>query len=125
MTEALLVGAGGFLGAIARWALGGWLADRTSAAFPYETFIINISGCFAIGLFMTLATDLFGWPPSVRLFVAIGFLGAYTTFSTFGYESIKLIEGGGFWLAAANATGSVLAGLAAVWAGMALGRVFT
>ena len=123
MLDILFVGAGGFLGAIARYALGGWIAERTGPGFPYETLLINVTGCFAIGLFMTLAVDAFAWPPSARLFIAVGFLGAYTTFSTFGYETMKLIEGGSLWLAFVNCLASVTVGLVAVWLGMALGRV--
>lgn len=111
------------MGAIARYSLGGWLAERTGPVFPYETLLINVTGCFAIGLFMTLAVDAFAWPPAARLFVAVGFLGAYTTFSTFGYETVKLMEGGGFGLALVNCLASVTAGLVAVWLGIALGKV--
>lgn len=123
MSELLLVGTGGFLGAIVRYALGGWVAGRTGPGFPYETLLINVTGCFAIGLFMTLAVDAFAWPPSARLFVAVGFLGAYTTFSTFGYETMKLLEGGSFMPALINCLASVTAGLIAVWLGIAAGRV--
>ncbi len=123
MTEVLLVGAGGFLGAIARYTLGGWIVERTSPGFPYATLLINVTGCFAIGLFMTLAVDTFAWPPAVRLFVAVGFLGGYTTFSTFGFETMRLIDGGGYGLALLNCLASVTAGLIAVWLGMALGRL--
>jgi fluoride exporter len=124
MFDVLLVGAGGFLGAITRYSLGGWIAGKTGPAFPYETLIINATGCFAIGLFMTMAVDVFAWPPAFRLFIAVGFLGGYTTFSTFGYESIKLIESGNIWPAIANAVGSVVIGLFAVWLGIVVGRVF-
>src|SRR5262249_50937923 len=79
------VGLGGFLGANARYWLGGWVAERWGTDFPWATFVINISGSFILGLFMTLITERYAFPhaPTLRLVVAIGFVGAYTTFSTF------------------------------------------
>jgi CrcB protein len=121
MKEVLWVGLGGFIGANARYLLGGWIAARLGPAFPYGTFVINISGSFILGLIMgTLEGHVLS--PVVRLSAAIGFVGAYTTFSTWTYETIRLIEDGSVLLAAANAFGSLAAGIGAAIAGLAAGR---
>jgi CrcB protein len=121
MKEVLWVGLGGFIGANARYLLGGWIAARLGPAFPYGTFVINISGSFILGLIMgTLEGHVLS--PVVRLSAAIGFVGAYTTFSTWSYETIRLIEDGSVLLAAANAFGSLAVGIGAAIAGLAAGR---
>lgn len=122
MDKYLLIGLGGFLGANARYLLGGWVADRLSPSFPYGTLVINATGSFVIGLFLSLITERFQAPPGLRLFFAIGFLGAYTTFSTFTYESLSLFEARAYAAAATNVIGSVVIGLVAVALGAALGR---
>ena len=121
MKEALWVGLGGFLGANARYFLGVWAAARFGTTFPYGTFIINTSGSFILGLIMgTLEGHVLS--PVVRWSMAIGFVGAYTTFSTWTYETLRLIENGSWLLAAANVFGSALVGMAAVIGGVAMGR---
>jgi CrcB protein len=120
----LLIGIGGFLGANARYLVAGWIAARYGASFPYGTMVINVSGSFVLGLFLVLITDRFIIHPYWRLFFAIGFLGGYTTFSTFSFESFELLVERSFWLAAANVTGSVLLGQMAVLAGIMLARLF-
>lgn len=123
-TEFLLVGAGGALGAWARFGLGRWVAAHTleKTFFPWGTFVINISGSFALGLFMTLA-ERNAWHPYWRFGFAIGFLGAYTTFSTFEYESMQLLLEGQTGLALRNLIASVVVGLFGVWLGIALARL--
>ena len=122
MREVLWVGLGGFLGANARYLLGGWIAARMGSVFPYGTFVINITGSFILGLIMgTLEGHVLS--PAVRLAMAIGFVGAYTTFSTWTYETIRLIENGSFLPATVNITGSVLVGLLGVMGGLATGRM--
>jgi CrcB protein len=116
------VGIAGFFGAAARYALGGFLSERTPGAFPWETFIINISGCFALGFVFALLTERLLPHPTLRIALTVGFLGAYTTFSTFAFETMRLTEDGAILIAAANALGSVGAGLLAVYAGTWLGR---
>jgi fluoride exporter len=116
------VGLGGFLGANARYLLGGFVADRWGTIFPWATFVINISGSFVLGFFLGFAQDRPWIQPTWRLLFAVGFVGAYTTFSTFTYESIRLIQDGEFLLATANMIGSVMAGGAAAIAGIALGN---
>jgi len=119
----LVIGVGAFLGANCRYVIGGWATDRFGSTFPYGTFIINVSGSFVIGLFLTLIGERFVAPPSLRLFFAIGFLGAYTTFSTFAWESFALIQSRAYLLAFANLFGSVAVGLVAVFLGIIVGRL--
>jgi len=107
------------IGAPARYLLDGLVQDRTSGAFPWGTFAVNVTGCFALGLLTGLGRyhDL---DPTVRTVVGTGGLGAYTTFSTFTFETVRLAEEGAVNEAARNAIGSLLAGLAAASAGLAL-----
>ena len=120
----LIIGIGGFLGANARFLLGGWIAQRYGTSFPYGTMVINVSGSFVIGFFLVLISERFIVHPNWRLFFAIGFLGAYTTFSTYSFESFALIQQRSFLLALANLLGSVVLGQVAVVAGMTLARLF-
>ena len=120
----LVISLGGVLGANARYLLGNWVAARYGTSFPYGTMLINVSGSFVIGFFLVLITERFVVHPNWRLFFAVGFLGAYTTFSTFSFESITLIQGGSWLLGLANIVGSVVLGLVAVLTGMALARLF-
>jgi CrcB protein len=112
---------GGVLGVNARYWLGVWIARWTSAEFPWATFVINVSGSFAIGFGAVL---LAGWAPQshMRLLALVGFLGGYTTFSTFAFESVALWRRGWWGLCLANLSGSVVAGFAAVLLGAALAR---
>jgi fluoride exporter len=120
----LVISLGGVLGANARYLLGNWVAARYGTSFPYGTMLINVSGSFIIGFFLVLTTERFVVHPNWRLFFAVGFLGAYTTFSTFSFETATLIQDGSWWLGLANIFWSVVLGLVAVLAGMALGRLF-
>jgi CrcB protein len=115
---------GGALGVNARYWLGVWITRWAGPQFPWATFVINVSGAFAIGFLTTL---LARWlpHPNVRLLALVGFLGGYTTFSTFAYESLTLWERGARWLAFANVAGSVAAGLLAVVLGTVLARGLT
>ncbi|MEO2053699.1 MAG: fluoride efflux transporter CrcB [Nitrospira sp.] len=117
-----MVGIGGFFGAIARYSIGVWFSGKENAAFPYGTFAVNVSGCFVLALFVTLITERFIVHPHWRLLIAVGFLGAYTTFSTFEYETNKLLEEGSFWLALLNMFLSLAAGMIAIRIGIVLGR---
>jgi CrcB protein len=120
----LVISLGGILGANARYLLGNWIAARYGASFPYGTMVINVSGSFVIGFFLVLTTERFVVHPNWRLFFAVGFLGAYTTFSTFSFETATLFQNGSWSLGLANVFWSVVLGLVAVLAGMALGRLF-
>lgn len=122
MTRFLLISLGAVLGANARYWLGGWAAEKFGVAFPYGTLIINLTGSFVLGLFVTLITDRFLIDPNWRLLIAIGFLGSYTTFSTYTYESVNLILNGQTWMGLLNLFGSSILGALAAIAGIALAR---
>jgi CrcB protein len=116
------IGIAGFAGAVARYGFEGWVSRRTSGAFPWGTFVVNASGCFVLGLLFTLFTERFLPNPTLRTALTVGFLGAYTTFSTFSLETVRLFEDGAMWLALGNISMSVCLGIAAVYAGIFLGR---
>jgi CrcB protein len=118
----LIVGMGGFCGAIARYAVGVWCDAFWRRDFPLATFLVNVSGCFILGFFLTLAAERLPFDPRWRLFVATGFVGAYTTFSTFEYETQRLTTTGALGWAVVNVLTSVIAGYLAVKLGVALAR---
>ena len=118
----LLIGLGGFAGAVARYAVDGAVSDRTGGGFPWGTLVINATGSFVLGLLFALTTERAILPADIRGPLMIGFLGAYTTFSTWMLESWRLIEGGSYAAAVANLGGSVVVGLIAVSAGLVIGR---
>ncbi len=118
----LWIGLGGALGAIARYAVGVWLYSRLGARFPYGTFAVNVSGCFAIGLIVALLDSRSALPEAWRYAVPIGFIGAYTTFSTFEFETFRAMQDGVPGIAILNVVLSLLVGYAAVWLGFATGR---
>ena len=118
-----MVGIGGFIGAIARFALGSYIGNRMGSRFPYGTFVINISGSFLIGLILTMLAQRFDLSPNWRYLIPIGFIGAYTTFSTFEYETLRTVQDGQILMAFANVSLSVIVGFAAVWLGVVAGRV--
>jgi CrcB protein len=119
----LLIGVGGFAGAISRYVVDGLVIDRTGGTFPWGTLVVNASGTFVLGLVFAMTTERAIFPAEIRAPVMIGYLGAYTTFSTYLLESWRLIEGGAWGLAALNLGGSVVVGVVALVAGLALGRV--
>ena len=116
------VGVFGAAGAYARFAVAAAVTARRPGAFPWGTFVVNISGAFLIGLVFVLLTERVSVDPWVRSSITIGFLGAYTTFSTLSFESYRLLEDGAIGLALANTLGSLAAGLGAVYLGVAAGR---
>lgn len=122
LTKYLAVAGGGALGAALRYYLGGSVLSRTAAPFPTATFVINVTGSFIIGFFLTLVTGRVPVNPHVRLAVAVGFVGAYTTFSTFEYETARLVEGREYLYAFLNVVLSFAVGFAAVWAGIVAAR---
>lgn len=122
MKGVLAVGAGGFVGALARWGVGLLVARYWERDFPLGTLLINLSGCFVLGLFGTLAAERLAISPAWRLFVATGFTGAYTTFSTFEVETHRLVETGATGAALAYVLASVTAGFLAVRLGIFLAR---
>ena len=122
MAAILLVALGGGIGSAARYLVGGWFAGRFGPAFPYGTFVINATGSFIIGFFLAFAEERISLSPYWRLFFAVGVVGGYTTFSTFEYESVRLLQDGELLLGALYMVGSVLAGAFSAVAGIALGR---
>ncbi len=123
MIKYLVIGIGGFIGAITRYVLAAWIGQRWGRSFPLGTFIINVSGSFLIGLLMTLMVERFTENPQWRLFLVVGFLGGYTTFSTFEYETGKLMNDGEFLYAALNVVLSVGAGFVALKTGEVIAKV--
>ena len=120
--RSMWIGVAGFAGAVARYHVEGLVSRQTRGAFPWGTFAVNISGCFLLGLLVTLLTERFLADPTVRVALTIGFVGAYTTFSTFAYESLRLGEDGAVGLATLNVVASVAVGILAVWLGTVAGR---
>ncbi len=117
----LYVGVGGFFGAVLRYWISGWVYQLTGTDFPYGTLVVNLIGAFLLGVFMavTLQANI---STAMRHLVAIGMLGAFTTFSTFSYETLQLLQHGELWRGLLNIGVSIIAGLIAVWLGMLLGR---
>lgn len=123
MPNVLLVGIGGFLGAVARYALGGWVQRAAPGPlFPYGTLAVNLLGCFLIGVLAGLVETRGVLSPESRVFLLIGVLGGFTTFSTFGYETLQLFRDGQSLYGFLNIGASVLLGLGAVWLGFVLPR---
>lgn len=119
----LIVGAGGFLGAIARFLVSGWCARTCGIQFPVGTLLINVSGSFLLAFIITLLVERLLAAPEWRLFWGIGFLGAYTTFSTFAWETDALFREGSFLLAAGNIAGNVVFALVAIKLGTIIARL--
>jgi len=122
MTKYLMVGIGGFLGAIARLWVNRFVASRLGVLFPYGTFVINMSGCFLIGFVITILDEHSHWSANWHYLIPIGFIGAYTTFSTFEFETLRSVQEGQFAIALLNIALSVTLGFAAVWLGFIAGR---
>lgn len=122
MRTFLLIGLGGALGAWARWAVSGAIAARWGGAFPLGTFLVNATGCFLVGFFLTLIAARASGGADARALVATGFLGAYTTFSTFSFETVTLLRNGEGPTALGYIAASLLLGLAATAAGIVMAR---
>ena len=117
------VAVGAMLGANLRFVVGNWAADRFGPDFPYGTLLINVSGAFAIGIVLSFIGERVGISPLWRLFFATGFLGGYTTFSSYAWEALMLIQDGNFVPAAAYVVGSNVVGFFGVWLGAILARL--
>lgn len=115
----LAVASGGALGALARYVASGWVQSVTGDFFPWGTLAVNVVGCAALGFLMTWLQGSVA-SPELRQLVTIGFLGSFTTFSTFSYETFAMLRDGEWWHAGGYLTGSVVIGLMAVWAGMSV-----
>ena len=123
MIKLVLVGTGGFLGSVSRYLMSG-LAHRIAGQvnFPVGTLTVNVIGCLAIGLLSGLAESRQLFNPELRLLIFIGFLGGFTTFSTFGYEIVSFARDGQLMASLANLMLHLVLGLGAVWTGLALSR---
>jgi len=111
----------GAIGTGARYLIALWAAQRLGSAFPYGTLLVNLIGCFVIAALMHLALTL-GWSPTLRTTITIGFIGGLTTYSSFNYETMRLIEEGALMTAAANLALTLLGGLMAGWLGVVMAR---
>ena len=120
MDRYIMVMLGGATGSLTRYMLGTAIMARAGGRFPLGTVVINITGSFLIGLLMTLFTERLDPHPNVRLLLVTGFLGGYTTFSSFEWETLGLVQDGSQWLGLVNVVGSVLFGYIAVWLGAAM-----
>lgn len=122
MANIIIIGIGGFLGAISRYGVALWIGQRWGRSFPLGTFVINVSGSFLIGLLMSLFTERFMVNPQWRLMLVVGFLGAYTTFSTFEYETGTLLKDSEWLIAGLNVVLSVFAGFIALKLGEVIAK---
>jgi CrcB protein len=118
----LLVAGFGALGATARYAVDGWVSNVSRGQFPWGTLLINVVGSFLLGVLVQLTTDRMLPHPYSRVALGIGFLGAFTTFSTYAYESVRLADDAAWALAAANVVAMTVLGLVAAFGGIAVGR---
>lgn len=123
MQSVLVIALGGALGALSRYGLGFWISSRWNQGFPLGTFIINITGAFLLGFLNILFIEKLSVSPLWRLGIGIGFLGSYTTFSTFGYEVIMLLERGSLLTAGLYTLLSVIIGFVGVALGVGLARI--
>ncbi|MPZ20010.1 MAG: fluoride efflux transporter CrcB [Luteitalea sp.] len=119
----ILIAVGGALGAAGRYALAGFVMNCVAPFFPWGTFVVNLLGCFLFGVTFGLAEERFVLGPSTRVFLLIGLLGGFTTFSSFSFESLQLLRDGEMGRAAFNAVGQVVGGVAALWLGLTLTRL--
>jgi len=118
----LLVGAGGFVGSVARYLIAVLFANQISSVFPFATLTVNVVGCFVIGILFALSDRGNILSPEWRVLLTTGFCGGFTTFSTFSYESLRLIQDGEYLYVAAYVLASVVVGLAATYVGIILIR---
>lgn len=124
MRMILAIGAAGFAGAVARYLVGGWVYRVLPAAFPYGTLAVNVAGSLLLGILFELTTTRASLDPAVRTVVGIGFLGAFTTFSTFSLETVNLLREGSLGLAGLNVALNLVLCLGAAWLGIAAVRAF-
>ncbi|MFZ1757124.1 MAG: fluoride efflux transporter CrcB [Caldilineaceae bacterium] len=125
MNRILLISLGAALGANARYWLGVWAAKHLGVAFPYATLFVNVTGSLALGFLVSLTSEHVPVTPETRLLIGVGFLGAYTTFSSFAVESLSLAQNSGNWHGLFNVFANNLVGLACALAGMWLARQIT
>lgn len=122
MENFLLIGLGGFIGANVRYWVSGWVADHLGQIFPWGTMMVNVSGACLLAVFYGWSANHLSLDPRVRLMIAVGFFGAYTTFSTYSNETVALMQNGDWIGMATNILGTNLLCIAGAWIGLALGR---
>lgn len=125
MSRLITLAIAGALGTLARYWLSGLVQRHTRETFPAGTLVVNLVGCFFIGLVMALVREQQLLGPEARVVIVVGLLGGFTTFSAFGYETLELIRGGSLGLAGLNIAGNVVAGLVAVWLGAGAARILS
>jgi len=116
----LLIAVGGGLGSVVRYWVGSTIAGRMGSRFPLGTFVINLTACLIIGFSLTYLSERVELNPAWRYLVPVGFIGAYSTFSTYEWETFSTLRSGAFVMAAVYAVGSLVMGLAATWLGAVL-----
>ena len=122
MGKFFIVGIGGFMGSMLRFWVGTYIGQRMGTRFPYGTFLINVTGSFLIGFVMTVLTEKTQLSPNWRYLIPIGFIGGYTTFSTFEFETLRAMQDGQFAISLLYVALSVLAGFLMVWMGVTVGK---
>jgi fluoride exporter len=122
MTKYLMVAIGGGLGSVLRFWVGTYISNRVATRFLAGTFIINMTACFLIGFIITVLAEKSSWSPNWRYLIPIGFVGGYSTFSTFEYETFRVFQEGEFFIAGLNVVLSVVVGFVSVWVGVITGR---
>ncbi|ATW25230.1 fluoride efflux transporter CrcB [Candidatus Formimonas warabiya] len=120
----LYIAAGGAFGAVTRYLISTWIYNKSEQVFPYGTFVVNLTGCFLLGLFYTLSLEKSVINAQFRTMITVGFIGAYTTFSTFSLETINLIKEGSMGTALLYVGSSVILGLFSVWLGIGAANFF-
>jgi CrcB protein len=121
----LLIAAGGALGSIARYWVGSTISGRMGTRFPFGTFVINMTACIIIGFSLTYLGRRAGLSPAWRFLIPVGFIGAYSTFSTYEWETLSTLRSGAFAMASLYAFGSLILGLAATWCGAVLAEAIS
>jgi CrcB protein len=119
--DIFLIAIGGALGSVARYLLSTFVLRATGTLFPLGTFVVNVIGCLVFGAIAGAASQRVQLTPALRLFLLTGILGGFTTFSSYAFESFTLVRDGQFLWASVNVVGQVIAGLAGMWAGYAMG----
>jgi CrcB protein len=123
LSKYMYIAVGGALGAVARFWVDSAVANRLGTKFPYGTFIINMTACLLIGFSVTVLAKRTDLNPGWRFLVPIGFLGAYSTFSSYAWETVYTLRSGDFSMASLYAFGSLFLGLVAVWCGILIAEI--
>lgn len=125
MSKYMYIAVGGAMGAIARFWVDSAVANRLGTKFPYGTFIINMTACLLLGFSVTFLARRTDLNPAWRFLVPIGLLGAYSTFSSYGWETLSMLRNGAFSMASLYAFGSLFLGLVAIWSGILIAQIIS